>query len=215
MAQPCCVHGPSKRTVTELLPKELPHPGAGSLYVDGVFDSTFLERLEALWETIPQAPSLKMNSRSYADTCAIRSFFCDAEGWVSAHVGPLASELLGTEVSVLPRMRFLFYGVEGGDMQPHTDLAKKNLAGVSSTHTFMLHLADCEEGGETVYLEKLPPARGAMTILARAQPKRGRLILFPHVCPHAGLPVVNHPPRKLFVRGELLCGSGSVEMGTE
>jgi ankyrin repeat protein len=213
LAQPCPLHGKGFSNgpcdVTVLFSPECSHPGKGSLYADGGFPESFLQRLEALWASIPLAPGLKVNNRSYADTCATRSFFCDAEGWVSAHVRPLAAELLGLEVSVLPRMRFLYYGIPGGDMQPHTDLAKKNLAGVSSTHTFMLHLADCEEGGETVFLEKLPPARNLMTILAKAQPRRGRLLLFPHVCPHAGLPVLNLPPRKLFLRGELLCGSGN------
>jgi len=211
VAQPCPLHAgalASRREVTVLLPRELSHLGAGSVYVDGAFTDAFLNRLEALWDRIPVAPGLKMNNRSYADTCATRSFFCDAEGWIASHVAPLSTELLGLEVSVLPRMRFLYYGIAGGDMQPHTDLAKKNLAGVSSTHTFMLHLADCEAGGETVFLERLPPVRGPMNILAKAQPRRGRLLLFPHLCPHAGLPVLNLPPRKLFLRGELLCESG-------
>ena len=32
-------------------------------------------------------------------------------------------------------------------------------------------------------------------------PKRGRLLIFPHACPHAGLAVVDVP--KIVVRGEL------------
>ena len=40
-----------------------------------------------------------------------------------------------------------------------------------------------------------------ITELASVAPLRGRLLLFPHVCPHAGNPVVDVP--KCFLRGEL------------
>eukprot|EP01048_Picozoa_sp_COSAG05_P000489 COSAG05_NODE_13_length_36464_cov_294.169449_15_plen_194_part_00 len=186
-------------------------------------------------------------------------------------------------------------------MQPHVDLQKSDPCGSSltasydtpersiddlmrgaesgmqnenrpSTHTFMLHLADCPKGGETVFLSQLhrasaaaaaaqankevavasddrpkrqevahvgddPGARpttpdGALTtsrtrpsgetddddgdddsggsgggddagivVLGSASPMRGRLVIFPHKCPHAGRPVVDVP--KLFLRGEL------------
>ena len=39
-------------------------------------------------------------------------------------------------------------------------------------------------------------------VLGAALPQRGRLVVFPHMCPHAGLPVVDVP--KKFLRGELL-----------
>ena len=37
--------------------------------------------------------------------------------------------------------------------------------------------------------------------LASVQPRRGRLLVFPHACPHAGLAVQAAP--KLLLRGEL------------
>ena len=199
-------------------------------------------------------------------------------------------------------------------MQPHVDLQKSDPCGSSftasydtpessiddlrgaesgkqnenrpSTHTFMLHLADCPKGGETVFLSQLhrasaaattaaaaaaaaaadaaqankevavasndrlkrqevahvgddPGARpttpdgalttsrtrqsgetddddgdgdgdgggsgggddGGIVVLGSASPMRGRLVIFPHKCPHAGRPVVDVP--KLFLRGEL------------
>ena len=72
---------------------------------------------------------------------------------------------------VLPRMRFLHYSDSGGKMEPHVDLSKNhiyyqqgeinvdfngkpNLA-IESTFTFILHLHDCNDGGETVFLKKL------------------------------------------------------------
>jgi hypothetical protein len=57
-------------------------------------------------------------------------------------------------------------------------------------------------GGETVLLER----EGATDetsgeVLARVRPERGRLLVFPHVCPHAGKTVVRPP--KLLLRGEI------------
>ena len=102
-----------------------------------------------------------------------------------------------------------------------SDLANRDPAGGGgpqrarlSTHTFMVHLADCRAGGETVLLSKLAgpatdlDAGGARRqqlpdgVLAAVPPVRGRLLVFPHVCPHAGLAVGSVP--KLFLRGELL-----------
>ena len=58
-----------------------------------------------------------------------------------------------------------------------------------STHTFMIHLGDCAEGsGETVFLSHLGAGEPA-AVLGAVLPRRGRLVIFPHECPHAGLPV--------------------------
>lgn len=114
--------------------------------------------------------------------------------------------------------------------------------GLSSTHTFILHLVSCNNGGETVMLHQLAPpspidagsagsnvesvveddgggdegsaretAAGGNSagceedsawIIGTAAPVRSRLVIFPHICPHAGLPTGDTP--KLFLRGELL-----------
>lgn len=223
------------------------HPGAGSGYVDGGFSAAWMDRLDQLWASLPtRAKDAASDDRSFANTCATRSFFCDAEAWVTAELAPLAEQLLRhsgvtsqMKLVVLPRMRFLCYSEPGGDMQPHVDLAKRDPCpeagswqGRPSTHTFMVHLADCQQGGETVLLRRLgavtavrgsmEPGRaepdGAATdatsaasggcdggfgsgVLAAVSPVRGRLLIFPHLCPHAGLPVVDAP--KVFLRGEL------------
>ena len=170
-----------------------------------------------------------------------------------------------------------------------TDMKPACLRTVMSTHTFLLHLRDCPEGGggETVLLRSLVPSQPKQTkqtkqtkvmtpmkslenwsddthvnntsnelrakgsdlkelsrelssshqkgsteetetetaamselsgvvrglalethvkseVLASVRPKRGRLLLFPHICPHAGLSVVEGGS-KLFLRGELYC----------
>lgn len=68
--------------------------------------------------------------------------------------------------------------------------------GIQSTHTFILYLVDCE-GGETALLETVASA----VVLANVKPIRGRLLLFPHMCPHEGRPVIQGP--KLLIRGEV------------
>ena len=164
----------------------------------------------------------------------------DAAGEVESAGAAAAATALPSSVRVMPRMRFLHYPDVGGEMRPHVDLAKKDM-GVEnskhSTHTFLLHLADCASGGETVLLKSLSAAApavvvaaaataaepagdgssggggggeeaaggvvaGGLEVLASVAPRRGRLFVFPHMCPHAGLPVKDVP--KLFLRGELL-----------
>ena len=206
------------------------HPGCGSGYVDNGLSSGWLERLHDVWAGLPAHiadTTQNTSSKSYALTCAERSLFCDTEGWVEAELAPLAEQLLThtaaagrqlAELKILPRMRFLHYSTPGGNMQPHVDLAKRDPASSVrlSTHTFMVHLADCQRGGETVLLSTLTGAVAAIDattgssgegqlpdgVLAAVPPVRGRLLIFPHMCPHAGLAVGSVP--KLFLRGELL-----------
>jgi len=61
-------------------------------------------------------------------------------------------------------------------------------------------------GGETALLRDVKAAPGragaaGAAALAAVRPVRGRLLVFPHHCPHAGRPVVDAP--KLVLRGEL------------
>jgi hypothetical protein len=105
-------------------------------------------------------------------------------------------------------MRFLHYEEVGGELAPHIDLARTDNAGKRSTHTFLLYLADCATGGETVLLNdlnayKLRADESGRTanVIAAVKPKRGRVLIFPHICPHAGVAVVEVP--KVLLRGEL------------
>jgi len=143
-------------------------------------------------------------------------------------------------------MRYLSYEHAGGGLPAHIDLSRSLPANhvfirgnderfselqistnVSSTHTFILYLTDCEEGGETVFLRSMktsvletssskdtkqerqslhcspnvllgPPEN----IITSVRPKRGRLLLFPHNFIHAGCPVISVP--KLLLRGEAI-----------
>ena len=125
----------------------------------------------------------------------------------------------------MPHMRFLHYAESGGFLAPHVDLSRnhpfplpashthrrakhaKDEGGWRSTHTFLLYLTDCAGGGETALLQKLPhpdddSSSSSSNVLAAVAPRRGRLLVFPHNCPHEGRPVVDVP--KVFLRGELL-----------
>jgi len=76
----------------------------------------------------------------------------------------------------------------------------------TSTHTFILYLTDCESGGETILLRQVPGRRFTMSMqentLATVRPRAGRLLVFPHACPHAGAEVTCVP--KLLLRGEMI-----------
>jgi Ankyrin repeats (many copies)/RING-type zinc-finger len=131
--------------------------------------------------------------------------------------------------TIFPHMRFLNYKEQGIVLAPHVDLcrshpfqsttgsdidinggsakdphnyppsAAKNEIIVRSTHTFILYLTDCFEGGATRLLGDIT-GEGHGKVLATIEPRRGRLLLFPHSTPHEGLEVVDVP--KILLRGE-------------
>jgi len=209
-----------KRVVTWLVGPDRPHPGAGAAMIDGAFDEDFLNRLEDLWRSLPLAPAEKLS-------CSDRAYFCDSEGWVCEAISNALSGggRVGDEkgpslavASAMAHMRFVHYGSAGGRLAPHVDLSRSHPTEPDrrSTCTFLLYLTDCARGGETALLERLPgAAQGAQATadqagaaqqaadltLAAVKPKRGRLLLFPHNCPHEGREVTDVP--KLFLRGEL------------
>jgi len=112
-------------------------------------------------------------------------------------------------VRVFPHMRFLQYSRVGAVLPPHIDLRRVNPfcppsdqhhPRYRSTHTFLLYLNDCTAGGETRLLEEVT-ADGSSLALATVSPRRGRLLVFPHVTPHEGMEVIDVP--KILLRGEL------------
>lgn len=147
-----------------------------------------------------------------------RFHFYDAEGWVRRLLARavrrgvahgMAARVAG---QTLPGMRFLRYERAGDAMAPHVDLSKPVPATAAaltggrkaSSHTFILYLESCGAGGETVLLQREGPSIEASGgVLAAVQPRVGRLLLFPHKCPHAGAPVVAEQLPKLLLRGEL------------
>ena len=102
-----------------------------------------------------------------------------------------------------PRMRYLKYNLIGGDLAPHTDLSKTMLDGIckqprTSTHTFIIYLStSVDYTGETVLLDKHRSNNICTNkTIASVTPVHNRLLVFPHICPHAGLPILT-PPKVL------------------
>jgi hypothetical protein len=157
-----------------------------------------------------------------------RYYFCDAEEWVQTMLADCVvaarNALLATKetqqsgssknadcistvsrrrpsppTSIFQHIRFLNYERPGGILPPHVDLCRVDGAsGYRSTHTFILYLTDCGEGDGTALLQQLKDPK----VLSVVQPERGRVLLFPHMCPHSGLEVVRAP--KLLLRGEII-----------
>lgn len=164
------------------------HPGAGSLLIDGAFSPRLLALLDALFARVPAAPPEK-------PSCSSRSYYLDAEGWVCAAMALVLAQAQCPLTRPLRQMKFLHYAAVGGRLPPHVDLSKSEGAR-QSTHTFVLYLSDCA-GGETALLSSVEADAQALAVV---QPRRGRLLLFPHLCPHEGRPVLSAP--KLLLRGE-------------
>ncbi|OQS05206.1 hypothetical protein THRCLA_02611 [Thraustotheca clavata] len=176
-----CTMPPSKAHFNTLIPSDAAHPGAGSGYWDDLFPESFLHRLEHLFSQLPSAPREKAS-------CSNRSYYCDSLGWVMAQIHQRTGR------KVFPNMRFLHYDQIGGSLPAHTDLSRTDAHGVTSTTTFIIYLSTCPSGGETNLLSSMAPDR---TVIAPVHPKRGRLLIFPHICPHEG-GVVSDVPKLLL-----------------
>ena len=194
--------------LTRLIAPDAAHAGAGSFMIDGGFDEAFLQRLLHIFGTLPLAPRVK-SSQGLND----RAYLSDAEGWIAAGLrravlaagarvrgGGGGEAWAPCEGEALPFMRFLLYAEAGGGLPPHLDLSRTDVHGRHSRCTFILYLTDCSAGGETVLLERLVQP----SVLATVTPRRGRLLVFPHVCPHKAQPVVAHGLPKILLRGEML-----------
>ncbi|CAE6930447.1 ASB2 [Symbiodinium sp. CCMP2592] len=180
--------------------------GAGSCILDDTLADDFLCQVDHLFASLPVAARTKSCSSD-------RSYYCDSEGWIQEAFQRafLAAqdkhrELVDLQLEVtMPHMRFLHYADVGGGLPPHLDLVRTDEKGRRSTHTFILYLSDCSGGGgETVLLHRMED--NAKAVLAAVEPRRGRLLLFPHLCPHLARPTVVVP--KLLLRGEVrLCAA--------
>eukprot|EP00793_Prasinoderma_coloniale_P001233 PRCOL_00005005-RA len=214
---------PLSARVTTLIPVGDAHAGAGSYYIDDAFDEGFLCALERLFCTLPSTRECGGADKAAAAATTIggklakkapggpmRRHYSDAER--------LVSDALRRALSLLPEgsptqahtySRFLHYTTGGEGMAPHVDLSKKkpyacsDVTDMGTTHTFLLYLRDTEIGGATVLLRRVMEQYCDADVRAAVRPRRNRLLLFPHPCPHAGEPVVaGH--EKLLLRGELV-----------
>jgi hypothetical protein len=192
--------------LTTLIDQSADHPGAGSFLIDDCISEYVVNKLIDLWGKLPVEDS-SIKKKKKGIPCSVRSYFCDVKFWISSLLQSVLRTLIHGEfndddpVSVFPHMRFLCYEEQTAVLAPHVDLCRVNYAtGKRSTHSFLLYLSDCRVGGETALLQDLS-GEGRNVVLARVQPKRARLLLFPHACPHEGEAVVDVP--KLLIRGEV------------
>ena len=185
--------------ITTLIPQNAGLKGAGSYMIDGSFDETFLMNLEKLFYSLPIAKAEKKS-------CSNRSYYCDSIGWIKEKIAQVlkdASKSINETnfcSNAFDEMRFLHYEYVGGNLPLHVDLSRRE-GTISSTHTFILYLQTCGHGGETILYDQLFNCQQVGVELARVQPVRGRLLVFPHVCPHAGNATLEVP--KILLRGEL------------
>jgi 2OG-Fe(II) oxygenase superfamily len=183
---------------TTLINPNSAHPGAGSFVIDNTLAPQAIDRLIGLWQVIPYDINDHKQKKN-VENCSARHYFCDVEGNLCKNISD-AIKLTGIcdNALVLSQMRFLHYAHPGSVLAPHVDLCRLDWqSGKRSTHTFILYLVDCEVGGETALLDDL----SGSTTLALVLPRRGRMLLFPHSCPHEGKRVVSIP--KVLLRGEV------------
>jgi hypothetical protein len=177
------------------------HPGAGSCVIDHAVGEDVLCCLERVFERLPLEPRCKESAND-------RAYLADSEGWVARALRQAVravahGQALPVRGEAMAQMRFLLYAEEGGGLPPHIDLTRTDEAGTRSTHTFILYLTDCASGGETELLRQHAPTAEASRVVASVTPARGRLLFFPHDCPHFARPVTAEGLPKLLLRGEI------------
>jgi hypothetical protein len=202
------------------------HAGNGAFYIDGLLTESEMIFLDTLVESIPPADATEVKKKKVDKNipCSLRHYFCDAEGYLCHLISNRIQKNLSNKqenkhlhehehehghssnVYVFPHMRILNYDQAGGELLPHIDLTKVDpLSKRRSTHTFILYLRDCDKGGETALLKKLSesgPKAYHEVIDPPVCPRRSRILVFPHACPHQGMKVISTP--KILLRGEVL-----------
>jgi hypothetical protein len=190
--------------VTTLIHPSSPHPGAGSCYIDDCLTEECLDFFIELHQEIPIADDCQIKKKK-SRICSLRHNFCDSENTICHILEACIKKSLNKHAVVFPHMKFLNYDKPGSILPPHIDLTKVDIVTQNrSTHTLILYLYDCKEGGETALLEELSPdgPYAYHKVIANVCPRKGRLLLFPHACPHEGKEVISTP--KLLLRGEVM-----------
>lgn len=189
-ATPALVNKPANSitpSITILIPSLSPiSDGIGSCCIDNYFSDSFLEYLDICFNHCHTA----FQSKPLPECCPLRYHLYDSDFIIRREISS-ALEFLAkhsqVEVSqchsILPMMKYLHYTTLGAKLEPHIDLSKYDpITRISSTHTLILYLTTCAEGGETILMDHVTNP----TIRIPVTPKRGRMLIFPHHCPHEG-----------------------------
>jgi hypothetical protein len=187
-------------TITTLIQASENHPGAGSYVIDEALGDDLIASLVSMWDILPTDEST--NKKVKTVQCSERRYYCDSERRLASYLTLAIQRKLGA-VKVFEYMRFLRYSHAGTALAPHVDLARVDPnSGIRSTHTLLLYLTNCSTSGATTLLRSLFDDGSAQgNVLARVYPVEGRILIFPHNCPHEGEQVVETP--KLLIRGEV------------
>ena len=199
----CAMVRSSPPSVATLIDTTVEHPGAGSFVVDDFLEDSFIDALFDLWKMLPE----ELLAKKKIGPCSERRYYCDAHRIISKTICDVLRKAITDETLPFQQvlcgthMRFLNYSTSGAVLAPHIDLSRTDPTTTQrSTHSFLLYLSTCRLGGETALLGAVT-GDGRNQHLATVTPKRGRILIFPHRCPHEGLVVVDTP--KMLIRGEL------------
>jgi ankyrin repeat protein len=181
-------HSSTAPLITTLIPCSSPlSDGIGSCYIDNFFSDSFLEYLDTCFNHCHTA---FLSKPVPLCCCPQRYHLYDSDSIIRREISSALAYLERySEVQVshchaiLPMMKYLHYTSLEAKLEPHLDLSKYDpISRISSTHTLILYLTTCEEGGETILMDSVINP----TIRLPVKPKRGRMLLFPHHCPHEG-----------------------------
>mmetsp|Transcript_39181 Transcript_39181/g.94740 ORF Transcript_39181/g.94740 Transcript_39181/m.94740 type:complete len:186 (+) Transcript_39181:86-643(+) len=162
--------------------------------IDDAIVESKLQYIDAFRETLDlNSKRPTVDRRFFADEIETRPMATALEDALTTNV------MMSGKFHVFQYQRFLEYRKEGASLDPHTDGTKIcDDTNQKSTHTLLLYLSDCKEGGETLILDQ---CSWDATVLYPTKPQRGRILLFPHACPHAGNTVKDVP--KICLRAEV------------
>ncbi|CAE7735173.1 HYDIN [Symbiodinium pilosum] len=197
----------------DLVPKLLlPEAGmVGSWFLSRSFQEDSLQMLDDLGKSLP-VPETEMGRRA-----AERLFFCDAVGHIKDALTHLLRQAQFEEVHVSPWLRFLRYKRPNIPLVPHVDyewlpgyisaeLPGYGPSDFSTTHTLLLYLTDCCNGGETWLLDGTPDqCPDSPEPLACIPARRGCILLFPHQRLHMGTALKQLP--KMMLRADVRLGA--------
>ena len=177
------------------LPKE--HPAHGACFIDNAISEELVQYLLRVFDQLPVALQRERNTV----VCSVRKYFSDWSSVLSLSLSNAIKRVgLGTAV-VLQNVRFLNYDTAGGNLAPHTDLAKiESRTNKRSTHTILLYLTDFEASGETALMRDLNGPTQGPNILCEVAIRKARCLIFDHNCPHLGRVV--EAPGKILIRTE-------------
>jgi len=196
--------------------------GKDSFYIDNALCDEFIDDLVKIHNSLSKEEGKhhqQHQHRPQSTNAARRCHYCDTEGWVCQFITNalkrynLLHQQQESLQHVFPHFRFISYIGEDATtsfLKPHIDFSVLDRSsGNQSKYTFILYLTTVENGGETVLLDHLPSMKKDsselnhedLSIRCAVQPVKGRLLVFPHLIPHAGLPVVKGD--KLILRGDV------------